>query len=395
MSKLRKALNKKTNEVSTKSVKKYMNSMAPQGFRYDEEQKGIFVLKPNEKQDFTYNLKADLPKEIEGIKITPDNLFNALYVTQTTFDITDAIIEINGVKGKATELLVKNIRGSEEGRFYLYPPPFPEIKIPFVLGIGGEKVEFKIKQIPFGSLECHKFESYEPKYMSLLLTYTIKTKKLDINISRDLNKIKYLEDVVKLKNVLIGFDKGEFLLDGNNLELRPRKAEEVSNSIELLVSVYEKVVELQNFFTVKFENEFNFTNATAKLARKLYASFVMNRFFYADMNNDDIHYISFDEMTPEMKRGFNNGEGKFAFAAQQAYKNTFFGVEIEYIEMIIFNGVNIVEIDEQEKKVSFKVDEEGFIIKRYFKEIKDKGFYFSDYVPKDRDMILDLNELKW
>ena len=393
MSRLRKAVNKSASGVSTKSIKKYVNSLAPQGFKYDEEKKGIFILKPNERKDFTFTLKSSMPK-INGMEIKPENLFDALYATQTPFDATNAIVEINGKEGKATELLIRDIKG-EGGKFYLYPPPFPKIEKSFVLTVGGEKIDFKIKRIPFNSFTCHKFESYEPEYMLLILTYTIETEKLVMKLTRDLNKIRYMEDVVRLKNILIGFDKGDFQLDGKEVELEPRKSEENLGSMERLVYVYEKIVELQNIFDVKFENEFNFTSGEALLAKKLYISFIMNKFHYEDVKKDDIHNIVFEKITPEMKEGFDKGDAPFVLMAQQAYKNIFFKAEIEYVEMIIFHNVSIVGIDEEDMKVSFKLNDDGYVIKRYFKEVKDKDVYFDKLIPENRDDIIDLDNLDW
>lgn len=403
MGRLRDNFTKSKKEI-TKNLDKRMlstlNSEAPEGFEYKRMggSKSLFSLRPKNGHDWDFKLeKIKLPKEIQGLKVTPENVYDVLYVTQTQVNINDTEVIIDGKNyGKPSNILIKNLTNPKSTRQALVVPPFPDILEPLKVRIGSEVINIKLKRIPYPSLTDIKIinENYKFIKLSLILSPEGNRDKLSGTFSIDLTELKTIKEVLKNRNLLEGIEKNDVeLIDFEN----PNEKNSIAKPSTLvpLLDFYEKVDEIGNLLKVDFLNELTFNHKITRQVKQLYVSLILDSYYNMDINLNATHSFHGTDVPKEVLTACDNGN-PLGVCATSRNSITLFGQEIQYFTISIYDQIQFTEILGNEKdgyKINFVFINEGRALQKIVMEEPEELLDFSDV--DNNIKVVDIDSLDW
>lgn len=386
-------------EAIPKALKKNLDLDAPDGLEYQPflDNIGLFSLGPKDGKEFDFKIdKIKLPREIQGMKVTTENIADILYVTQTSVDITDTDVIINGKNyGKPHEILIKNITGKKNLKQELVVPSFPTIDKPIRTKIGDERVDFQVKRVPYPSLTDIKIinENYEFIKLELIISKLKKGLKLKGNISFDLSSFETVSDVLKNRKILEGIAKNEVIL----LDFDTEKIIKEKGNYESVISFldfYQKLGEIGAKLNIEFKNESSYNRQSADLIKQLYVSLILDSFFYMNINKNNIHNFIGDNV-PEAIVKAKEEKSPLTFYSVSEFENEVFGKKLHYYKISIFENIYVTNIidEENEKKVEFKFLEKGQAFEKIVFERPSENVDFMTLLENIKT--IDIATLKW
>ncbi|QGG98490.1 hypothetical protein EA459_07855 [Streptococcus dysgalactiae subsp. dysgalactiae] len=386
-------------EAIPKALKKNLDLDAPEGLEYQPfvDNIGLFALGSKDGKGFNFKIdKIKLPREIQGMKVTTENIADILYVTQTSVDITDTDVIINGKSyGKPDEVLIKNITGKKNSKQELVVPSFPTIDKPIHTKIGDELVDFKVKRVPYPSLTDIKIinENYEFIKLELIISKLKKGLKLKGNISFDLSFFDTVSDVLKNRKILEGIAKNEVIL----LDFETEKNIKEKGNYESVISFldfYQKLGEIGKKLNIEFKNESSYNRQSADLIKQLYVSLILDSFFYMDINKNNIHNFIGDNV-PEAIIKAKEEKSPLAFYSVSEFENEVFGKKLHYYKISIYENIYVTNIIDEinEKKVEFKFLDQGQAFEKIVFEHPSENVDFVKL--HDNLKTIDIATLKW
>lgn len=400
MARLRKSITKSKKKSPSVSVKKLMNLGAPTGYEYvpNSEIDGLFHLVPkNQKNSLTFSTKINLPKEIDGFKVTQENLYDVMFITQKEIKFKNDEVKVGDKKGHANDLLFKTpYVKTSGGVMSLIPPKTIKMSKPIVMTIGGEEIKFLIERVPYPSLEVHKFRSFSPEYMKLDLLVDQKEHKMTFNYKFEYSKLKYLDDYLDKKNIIRALNLGEMKIKGlKDMELSYNTGGDDSTleAIEYQINFFEKMAELQDVLGVKFEN----TDVTAEemvLAKKLYCSLVKNSFYSLGIPLRESYKLQYEELNPEITELLTSKQ-PMLYAWHEENTRKLMGCEIAVIESKYSTKVVFQNLNEEERTLEYRFVDDGQEIYKIY--ILDEEA--NDELKIDKELqnpnIIELKNFDW
>ena len=318
---------------------------------------GKVVLTRKDRKDINFELNIEkLPDEIDGLKITKSNVFDVSYVTQKPISIGNPEVKLNNTSGKFSELMVQSMDVENIGDFTIVPAPFPKIDEPFVIEIGGEKIDFMIERIPFASLSKSKYQNTNHKYFSLIITineHDNNDMDIDVSLNFDINKIETIKEVVELKNVILGFFEKNIHFKGVKKSLINKSEDTDIDRINEVIQLYEKFYELESALGVSFKNDNPFTNKNMKLFKKAYVCTTKRKWIQFPITEDSS--VRFEStQRPEELVDYQKMKQDFVYKSIEEKTDTLFGVDLTYDEISISEDLHVEEIIEDINKWSIK-----------------------------------------
>lgn len=403
MGRLRDNFTKSKKEITKNLDKRMLNTLnleAPEGFEYKQMDgsKGLYSLRPKNGHDLNFKLKRiKLPKEIQGLKVTAENILDVLYVTQTKVDINDTEIIIDGKNyGKPSNILIKNLVNPESSRQSLVVPPFPVIPEPLKVRIGNEVINIKLKRVPYPSLTDIKIinDNYKFIKLSMILSPDGERDKLSGTFSVDLTELKTIKEVLKNRNILEGIEKKDVeLID---FEVQDKKASiEGTDTLAPLLNFYKKVDEIGDIFKVDFLNETTFSHKIARQIKQLYISLIQDSFYNMDLNMNATHTFQGTEVPKEIQESLNSKKPMMSWTTSEN-SIILFGKEIQYYTVSIYDQIQITEILGNKKdgyKVNFIFLDEGRALQKNVMEEPEELLDFFD--EENNIKVVDIDSLDW
>lgn len=342
-----------------------MSLGAPTGYKYvpSSEIKGLFHLVPKNQEDvLTFSSKMVLPKEIDGFKVTQENLYDVMFITQKEIYLQSDEVKVGDKKGPANDLLFKTpyMETSKGGVMSILPPETIKMSEPIVMTIGGEKIEFLIERVPYPSLEIQKFRSFSPEYMKFDLLVNYKEHTMTFNYKFEYSKLKYVDDYLEKKNIIRALNLGDMEIEGlKNLELSYNTGGEESTleAIDYQINFFEKMAELQKILGVRFENV-DVTAEEMVLAKKLYCSLVKNSFYSFGKPLRESYKLQYEELNPEITELLASEQPKL-YAWHKKSTKKLMGCEITVVESKYSTKVVFQNLNEEERTLEYRFVDDG------------------------------------
>lgn len=397
MARLKKNMSKSKDKQTTLSVKKLIKQKTPLGYDYVQEDDGIFALTPKDSSlPLKFTKQVQLPKEIEGYKVTPENFHDILFITQKPFMFNDDKITVGNKTSKLSELLYMSpFAETKDGKIAIIPPKTMKSSNPITILIGGEKVDFYIERVPYPSLEVHKYKSYRPEYISLDIFSNLKDKTIKFNYKFEYRNFKYIDEILPKKNILQGLYLNDIKI--NNLEIvNPQPDKAVTNNeienIEYQINLFEKLVELQKKLNVRFKNV-TLSAEDMLNAKKLYCSLVKEDYYSYGINLKKSFKLKYDTVTPEILNLINSKDPKI-YAWQEGKQINLMGCQIEFIEVKYSTNVVFENLNELDKTIEYRFINGGKELYKIFLKPEELDKHLIDEVIQN-PRIINIKNFNW
>lgn len=344
------------------SVRKLMDLDAPTGYKYFpmNESQDVFHLVPKDKKEpLTFTIKPKLPKKIDNFEVTPENFDEIMFITQKQFVFENNEVTVGDRTGKASELLFKHPYSviSEEKMFFL-PEKTKPIDKPIVMLIGGEKVEFLIERIPYPSLKIQKFKSVVPGYISIEMVVYLEEQKTTFNYRLDYSQFEYIDEVLDKKNIILGLCRNDIKIEGvDEFEVSKNEDNSELKSAEYHLSFFERMLELQNVFGVRFKN-IPLSPKDIFLAKKLYCSLVMNSFYSFGNILKSSYKLQYEVMNSQIKELLES-DNPMLYVWREKNRETLMGCELHFVEIKYSKNIVFDNHNENEHTIEYKFVNDG------------------------------------
>ncbi|MCI1171889.1 abortive infection system toxin AbiGii family protein [Enterococcus faecalis] len=277
--------------VGSEAWKRYINFEAPEGMHYEFDGGSDYLLKSNDGSSLEMNVKIKIPEDLKkaGVRNAND-LTKLLYRTQREVEI-----EVPQFSHKGNPITFSQLKKSfnpnikeKNGKFYVVPKPFKEpFEIPIT--INDRQYKFKVKQVPFPSLEEEKYESIEDGIFFITINYNEETSKMHFSLTYNLKKAKSIEEIIENKNLLQDLAEGNVEIVGNKTEILTK---EQSTALESLINFYSKLSDIEKELSIQFNPKEIITMEDVLNTDKAHISLVEDKYYYNDKCSQDTFEIT-------------------------------------------------------------------------------------------------------
>lgn len=281
------AFKKKENllNVGSEAWQKYINSQAPEGMHYEFDGESYYLLKLNGDSSLDMKIKIKIPEDLKKVdNLNANNLTELLYRTQRTVEIEAPKLSHKGTPISISQLQLSfnpNIK-EKTGKFYIVPKPFKEpFEIP--IKINDKLYKFKVKQVPFPSLEEEKYESTEDGIFFITINYNEETSKMHFSLTYNLKKAKSIEEIIDNKNLLQDLAEGNVEIVGNRTEILTK---DQSTALKSMINFYSKLFDIEKELSIKFNPKEIITMEDVLNTDKTHISLVKDNYYYHEYLHD-------------------------------------------------------------------------------------------------------------
>lgn len=340
--------NKKKSETfqAPKALKKRLNSLAPNGYKYEllEGTTDQYVLRRKENDDETsFLIRIKFPLEFEGITI--DNihdLVEMMYRTQKSFEL-DASLQ------NEPPTFIKLGNGGAK-RQTLIPEPFPK-ENPIEITIGNTTINVPVKRVPYARLNEIKIISEKDQLINIELILNEETNKIRFVAQINEDILKTLDDYFLYRDSI-----KEFYTEGINFfgisNLPDERQIEIFKNKD---SFFYALKAIQEALSKKFDYPRVISREDLFNTKILYESFVNYRMI-AMSKNSKVTFSFEREKYFETNQNLKKGDRIGVVVPPNEKEFDLFGVHFGLLENRVYRDIIFQQIQEENNVIKLLFD---------------------------------------